>query len=146
MLNFGVDLPYLPPRDDHPRPSRRALLHPQPATSAVNEQRARARLHACNEASAAVACADAVAVASKRGVRLETHWARALSYDFFARGDAGLRAGAHRGAHPARVARRRRHGLPALGAAVFQLVKRALRVARARLRATFPARRFVCRG
>ena len=143
MLNFGVNPPYLPPRDDHPRPRRHPLLHPQPAASVVNEQRARARLHACNEAPAGPACADAVA--GTPDVRLDTHWTRALNYNLFARGDVRPCVGVRKVAKPARVARLRRRGLTSVEAAAVRM-KVAMRVLVARLRSTFFVRRLACRG
>ncbi len=92
MLNVGIDLLHVQPRDELEQVRRASLLHPRPAGNTQNEQRARAQLHARNEADIGVGPGDAANEPDERSTdgRIDTHWTRILHYDVFAaNGNAG---------------------------------------------------------
>ena len=92
MLNLGIDLLHLQPRDELEQLRRALLFHPRPAGNTQNEQHARAALHARNEADIGVGSGDAANESDEGSTdgRIDTHWTRILHYDVFgANGNAG---------------------------------------------------------
>ena len=96
MLNLGIiEERHLQPRDELARLRRTAPFHPQPAGNSQNEQRARAELHARNEASIgdhADGAANDPDETSTDGC-METHWTRIFHQDVLAYDRSALAGG-----------------------------------------------------
>jgi hypothetical protein len=85
VLNLGIDDLRLQPRDERGRLRRASPYHPQPTGNSQNEQRARAALHARNEADLGDGrdgAANDPDEAPTHG-RVQTHWTRILHHDLF---------------------------------------------------------------
>ena len=83
MLNFDVDLLHLQPREDVAQLRRAALLPPLPAGNSLNEQYARAQLHAGNEADIDAPPAVGGAFGTPVDLPLTTHWTCVLHHDLY---------------------------------------------------------------
>ena len=88
MLNFDVDLLHLQPREDVAQLRRAAMLPPLPAGNSLNEQYARAQLHAGNEADIDAPPATGGSFVARNDVALTTHWTRVLHHDLYGASDA----------------------------------------------------------
>ena len=88
MLNFDVDLPHLQPREDVAQLRRAAMLPPLPAGNPLNEQFARAQLHAGNEADIDAPPAGGGELVAPIDESLTTHWTRVLHHDLYGANDA----------------------------------------------------------
>ena len=88
VLNFDVDLLHLQPREDVAQLRRGTMLPPLPAGNSLNEQYARAQLHAGNEADIDAPPATGASFGAPIDVPLTTHWTRVLHGDLFGANDA----------------------------------------------------------
>ena len=124
MLNFDVDLLHLQPREDVAQLRRAAMLPPLPASNSLNEQYARAQLHAGNEADIdAPPAADGTFVAPIE-VPLSTHWTRVLHHDLYGANDAASDAtAANASALVVKVASACRLGEEAIGSLLGRLTE-----------------------
>jgi len=88
VLNFDVDLLHLQPREDVAQLRRAAMLPPLPAGNSLNEQYARAQLHAGNEADIDAPPATGGSFVVPIDLPLTTHWTRVLHHDLYGTSDA----------------------------------------------------------
>jgi len=88
VLNLGADLLHLQPRGEHARLRRASTYSARPAGNSLNEQHARAQLHALNEADIDMPPGEA----RETGVApidmpLTMHWTRILHHDLYGAND-----------------------------------------------------------
>jgi len=88
VLNFDVDLLHLQPREDVAQLRRGTMLPPLPAGNSLNEQYARAQLHAGNEADIDAPPATGASFGAPIDVPLTTHWTRVLHHDLYGASDS----------------------------------------------------------
>jgi hypothetical protein len=88
VLNLGADLLHLQLRDELTRLRRASVSLPRPAGNSPNEQYARARLHARNEADIDMPRAESHRDdVTSIDVQLTTHWTRILQHDLYGAND-----------------------------------------------------------
>lgn len=88
MLNLDLDLLHLQPREEVAQLRRATMLPPLPAGNSLNEQYARAQLHAGNEADIDPPPAAGGALIAPVDEPLTTHWTRVLHHDLYGANDA----------------------------------------------------------
>lgn len=91
MLNLGIDLLHLQPRDEVDQSRRPMLSAPGRSGKVLNEQYERALLHACNEANVTGVSEPGEDPAPSDPSIVVTHWSRILHHDIFASTEGRMR-------------------------------------------------------